>query len=70
MTCFFMCSNPNRRRLNEMREVASATPALSGRSLQVAQAAEALALKSEPIDTASAWDRFNELLAIRSEAVA
>ena len=56
--------------LNEMREVASATPALSGRSLQVAQAAEALALKSEPIDTASAWDRFNELLAIRSEAVA
>ena len=49
--------------LNEMTEIAEATPLLEGRALQRAEAADACAGPGDDFDTQAGWERFHTLLA-------
>ena len=48
--------------LAEMTQVAEAAPVLAGKAAERASAADAIAKQSEPVELASAWQRFHELI--------
>jgi beta-N-acetylhexosaminidase len=48
--------------LAEMTQVAEAAPVLAGKAAERASAADAIAKQSEPVELASAWQRFHELV--------
>ena len=53
--------------LDEMRQVAGAAPALSGRSQHVAETAESVTLQADEFDAEAGWERFRQLLAMPME---
>jgi beta-N-acetylhexosaminidase len=56
--------------LEEMAEVASAAPVLSGKALQRANAAEAVTKSISPFDKREGWERLHKLLGVSRAAIA
>lgn len=65
--CAGFTKEPNKI-LDEMRQVAGASPALSGRSLAAAEAAASVTLAADDFDAEAGWARFDELMKTRMEA--